>query len=105
MAEKKTTETTFESAVERLEQIVEAMEGGELPLEEMLERYEEGTRLVKLCSEKLAAAEKRIETVTRNAAGKPQIAEYDPETPTAPAASRSERGASKPTPADEVSLF
>jgi len=103
MAEKKTTETTFESAVERLEQIVEAMEGGELPLEEMLERYEEGTRLVKLCSEKLAAAEKRIETVTRNAAGKPQIAEYDPETPVA---SRSERGASKPKPADDdVSLF
>ena len=41
MAEKKTNETTFESAVERLEKIVEAMEGGELPLEEMLERYEE----------------------------------------------------------------
>ena len=102
MAEKKTTENTFESAVERLEQIVEAMEGGELPLEEMLERYEEGTRLVKLCSEKLAAAEKRIETVTRNAAGKPQIAEYDPEIPAAP---RSERGTSKPKPADDVSLF
>ncbi|MEI6560911.1 MAG: exodeoxyribonuclease VII small subunit [Verrucomicrobiota bacterium] len=102
MAEKKTTENTFESAVERLEQIVEAMEGGELPLEEMLERYEEGTRLVKLCNEKLAAAEKRIETVTRHAAGKPQIAEYDPETPAAP---RSEKGASKPKPADDVSLF
>ena len=105
MAEKKPTENTFESAVERLEQIVEAMEGGELPLEEMLERYEEGTRLVKLCSEKLAAAEKRIETVTRNAAGKPQIAEYDPEAPVAPAASRSAKGTPKPTPADDVSLF
>ena len=102
MAEKKTTETTFESAVERLEQIVDAMEAGELPLEEMLERYEEGTRLVKLCSEKLAAAEKRIEMVTRNTAGKPEIAEYDP---AAPAVSRSAKGAAKPAPEDEVSLF
>ena len=102
MAEKKTNETTFESAVERLEKIVEAMEGGELPLEEMLERYEEGTRLVKLCSEKLAAAEKRIEMVTRNAAEKPQIVEYDPATP---AVSRSEKGTSKQTPAEDVSLF
>lgn len=100
MAEKQTNPTTFESAVERLEQIVEAMEGGELPLEEMLERYEEGTRLVKLCSEKLAAAEKRIETVTRNAAEKPQIAEY--ESPAAPAAPRAAKGNK---PAEDVSLF
>jgi len=105
MAEKKPNETTFESAVERLEAIVEAMESDQLPLEEMLERYEEGTRLVKLCSEKLAAAEKRIETVTRNAAGKPQIAEYDPAAPPAPAAPRPSRGTSKPAPSDDVSLF
>ena len=103
MAEKKTNDTTFESAVERLEQIVEAMEGGELPLEEMLERYEEGTRLVKLCSEKLAAAEKRIEIVTRNAADKPQITEFDPAAPSASAAPRSAKGTSKP--AEDVSLF
>ena len=103
MAEKKPTEPSFESAVERLEQIVEAMESDQLPLEEMLERYEEGTRLAKLCSEKLAAAEKRIEIVARNAAGKPQIAEYEPAP--APAAPRSTKGASKPAPADDVSLF
>ena len=105
MAEPKTNETTFESAVERLEQIVEAMESDQLPLEEMLERYEEGTRLVKLCSEKLVAAEKRIEIVTRNAAGKPQITEYDPATPPAPTAPRAPKGTSKPAPSDDVSLF
>lgn len=104
MAEKKTTETTFEEAVERLETLVEAMEGGQLPLEEMLERYEEGTRLVQLCTEKLAAAEKRIEIVARNAAGKPEIAEFDPAAP--PAATRSPKpGASKKAPEDEISLF
>ena len=104
MAEKQNKETTFESAVERLEQIVEAMESDQLPLEEILERYEEGTRLVKLCSEKLAAAEKRIEIVTRNAAGKPQISEYDPASVT-PAVPHSSRGTSKPATADDVSLF
>jgi len=97
---------TFENAVERLERIVEEMESDQLPLEEMLQRYEEGTKLVKLCGEKLTAAEKRIEIVTRNAAGKPQIDPFDPATPTPPVrAPRSSKGASKPTPADDVSLF
>lgn len=105
MAEPKTNPTSFESAVERLEQIVEAMESDQLPLEEMLERYEEGTRLVKLCSEKLVAAEKRIEIVTRNAAGKPQIAEYDPAAPAASPGPRPSKGTSKPAPSDDVSLF
>ena len=104
MAEEKPNDTTFESAVERLEHIVEQMEGDQLPLEEMLERYEEGTRLVKLCSEKLASAQKRIEIVARNAAGEPQIAEFDPTPAPAAPASRS-KGTSKPAPADDVSLF
>lgn len=56
----KATEPNFEDALGRLEAIVEAMEGGELPLEQLLGRYEEGTRLARLCQEKLAAAEQRI---------------------------------------------
>lgn len=107
MAEKHTN--TFETAVERLETIVQVMESGELPLEELLERYEEGTRLVKLCGEKLAAAEKRIEIVTRNAAGEPQPAAFDPAASAAavppPAPSRSAKGTSKPKLSDDVSLF
>ena len=105
MAEKNPNETTFEDAVERLESIVEAMESDQLPLEEMLERYEEGTRLVKLCSDKLAAAEKRIEIVARNAAGKPQATEFDPASPAGNAPARSPRGTSKPAPQDDISLF
>jgi len=108
MAEQKTSETTFENAVERLEHIVEQMESNELPLQEMLERYEEGTELVKLCGEKLAMAEKRIEIVARNAAAKPQIVEFDPAAPPSarPAAPRPAKGTPKATPADDdVSLF
>jgi len=105
MAEKPNNQATFESAMERLENIVEQMESDQLPLEEMLERYEEGTRLVKLCSEKLASAQKRIEIVARNAAGNPQITEFDPASAPTPAAPRSAKGTSKPSPADDVSLF
>ena len=86
---------TFEEALERLESLVEAMEHGQLALEELLERHEEGTRLAALCTEKLAAAEKRIEMITRNAAGEPEVAPFDSNAP-----------AAKPAkPADEVSLF
>ena len=68
---------SFENAIERLESIVEQMESGKLPLEELLVRYEEGIKLVKLCSEKLQAAEKRIEIITRDAGGKPKLAEFE----------------------------
>ena len=95
--------TTFESAVERLEHIVEEMEGDQLPLEEMLQRYEEGTKLVKLCGEKLTAAEKRIEIVARNASGKPQIDPFDPAAPTPPP--RSTKGSPKSATSADVSLF
>jgi len=92
-------EISFETAVERLEQIVEAMESDKLPLADLLVRYEEGTRLVKLCQQQLSAAEKRIEIITRNAKGEPQLAEFEPEKTSAsvpPPKSKSE---------DEVSLF
>ena len=85
----------FEPAIERLEAIVAEMESDKLPLDELLARYEEGIQLVKFCSEKLDAAAKRIEIITRNAEGKPQAAEFDPEKKSAP----------EPPEGDEVSLF
>src|SRR5215213_10577069 len=77
---------TFETAIERLERIVEEMEGDKLPLEQLLERYEEGSTLVKVCQEKLEAAERRVEIITRNAAGKPQAVPFDPNASTPAAA-------------------
>ncbi len=74
-----TTEQTFETAMARLEQVVGDMESDQLPLEDLLKRYEEGIKLVKVCEEKLAAAEKRIEIITRNAAGEPQLEKFEPE--------------------------
>ena len=59
----------FEDALKKLEGIVEAMESEELPLEALLARYEEGTRLAKVCQEKLAEAELKIRQLEKNAAG------------------------------------
>ena len=71
-SEPMTAEISFEAAMERLEKIVEEMESSKLPLEELLVRYEEGIRLVGVCSQRLASAENRIETLNRNANGRPQ---------------------------------
>ena len=59
----------FEEALKKLEAIVEAMEGDELPLETLLARFEEGTRLVQICQAKLAEAEVKIQQLEKNAAG------------------------------------
>ena len=59
----------FEEALKRLESIVETMESEELPLETLLARYEEGTRLARICQEKLAEAELKIVKLEKDAAG------------------------------------
>jgi exodeoxyribonuclease VII small subunit len=63
----------FEDALKKLETIVEAMESEELPLEALLARYEEGTRLAKICQEKLAEAELKIQQLEKNAAGEMKL--------------------------------
>ena len=59
----------FEEALQKLESIVEAMEAGDLPLETLLARYEEGMRLAKICQAKLAEAEVKIQQLEKTAAG------------------------------------
>lgn len=59
----------FEEALKKLEGIVGAMESDDLPLETLLAKYEEGTRLVKICQEKLSEAEVKIQRLEKNAAG------------------------------------
>lgn len=69
---------TFEGAMERLETLVEQMENARLPLEDLIRCYEEGTRLVKTCTDQLAAAEQRIELIARDAAGQARAVAFDP---------------------------
>ena len=77
-AKKPAPEANFEQAMKRLEAIVEQMESGELSLEDLIVRYEEGMKLVKVCQERLASAEQRIEIITRNSAGKPVVRKFEP---------------------------
>ena len=60
---------TFEAALVKLEQIVQRLEKGELPLEESLVLYEEGVRLSRLCHAKLEEAEGKIELLLKDARG------------------------------------
>ena len=63
----------FEQALQKLESIVEAMESGDLPLETLLTKSEEGDRLVKACQTHLDAAELKISKLEKNAAGEPVL--------------------------------
>ena len=69
----------FEEALKRLEGIVEAMESGDLPLESLLFKFEEGTKLVKICQEKLAEAELKIQQLEKNAAGEMKLKPLSPD--------------------------
>ena len=59
----------FEEALKKLEAIVEAMESEELPLEAMLAKYAEGRQLAKICQDKLAEADLKIQQLEKTAAG------------------------------------
>ena len=63
----------FEEALQKLESVVEAMESDDLPLETLLARYEEGAKLVKICQEKLAEAELKIQQLEKTAAGEMKL--------------------------------
>ena len=69
MATKKQSakEPAFEEALEELESIVEAMESEKMPLAELVENYEKGTQLLKVCQGRIEAAQKKIEVIAKNA--------------------------------------
>lgn len=89
-------ESKFEKDLERLEQVVEALEAGGLTLDESLKRFEEGVRLARRCEKALTEAERRIEILVKNAKGEisaEPFAEEGEETP--------EGAAEAPEPAAE----
>jgi len=63
----------FEEALKKLESIVEAMESEELPLETLLSKYEEGTQLAKICQDKLAEAELKIQQLEKTPSGEMKL--------------------------------
>lgn len=67
---------TFEASMERLEQIVRAMERGDVALDESLKLFGEGTELVRTCGKLLDDAELQIEKVVKGADGNPTFEEF-----------------------------
>jgi len=67
MAKQTEKKQTFEEALTELEKIVEKVEQGEIGLEESIEKYAQGMQLIKHCREILDQAEKRIETINKEA--------------------------------------
>lgn len=56
----------FEEAIDRLENIIEKMEGERIPLEELLKDYEEGTKLLNACKEKINVAKEKVEKINNS---------------------------------------
>jgi len=69
----------FEEALKKLEGIVEAMEAEDLPLETLLAKYEEGTRLAQVCQAKLAEAELKIQALEKAASGEIKLKPFENE--------------------------
>jgi exodeoxyribonuclease VII small subunit len=84
----------FEALLARLEQIVSDMENAELPLEKLLESYEEGMRLVKACGDRLTDAEQKVEILSRALAADPAKPSAAPEETPPP-----------PKPENDIRLF
>ena len=57
----KNTHISFEDALEHLETLIESMENGDVPLADLVAKFEEGSTLLKICRKELNAAELRIE--------------------------------------------
>ena len=68
---------TFEEALKNLEQSVERLESGDLPLEKALEVFETGIRMSRICSRKLEEAEKKVELLLGVSNGEAQTSLFD----------------------------
>ena len=67
--EKKEPKLSFEAALTNLETIVESMESGDVPLDELLAKFEEGNKLLKICETRLKDAELKIEQLKKERDG------------------------------------
>jgi len=70
-------EMKFEEGLKRLEKIVEELEGGNLSLDESLEKYEEGIRLSKACAKRLEVARKKVEILLKSEDGSAELKPFD----------------------------
>ncbi len=70
MAKRKQLDQSFEALLKRLEEVLDSLEHGELPLEEAMAAFEEGVGLVRACHQKLDEVEHRVELLLKDDAGR-----------------------------------
>jgi exodeoxyribonuclease VII small subunit len=75
--EAKDSKLSFETALGKLETIVDAMEAGDVPLAELLAKFEDGTKLLKVCEARLKDAELKIEQLKRQKDGKVAFEKFE----------------------------
>ena len=67
---------TFEQSMQRLEQIVRAMERGDVPLDESLKLFQEGAELVHACGKLLDDAQLQVQKVIKSPDGTPLMEDF-----------------------------
>ena len=68
--EKKSADQSFEALLKRLEEVLDSLEHGELPLEQAMQSFAEGVGLVRACHQKLDEVERRVELLLKDDAGR-----------------------------------
>lgn len=76
---KKETKATFEQSLQRLEDIVQDLEQGNVPLEESLKLFEEGIKISKECLDTLKTAEVKIKQLSKDLTGKYHLSDLEHE--------------------------
>jgi len=84
------TEIKFEKALEKLEEIVIALERGDLSLETSMAKYEEGINLARICQTRLESAQKKVEILIKSKDGSIKREAFDDEEPGAKNSQRAE---------------
>ena len=70
---------SFEESLAKLEAIVESMESGDVPLADLLARFEQGTKLLKVCETRLKEAELKIEQLKKSKDGSVVFEKFESE--------------------------
>ena len=70
---------SFEESLKRLEKIVEQMERGDLPLEDSIKLFEEGTRLSAECKDHLEQAEGKVQILMKQRDGSAKAEPFPPQ--------------------------
>jgi len=67
----------LEKSLEQLEALIDELEGGDLPLESAMKKFEEGIKLTRQCQSALKDAEQRVEILLKNAGGEEVLEPFD----------------------------